>query len=85
MPQGQPPNPRPRIKATIFISQVPGVLVILGKFCKKKYVSHFETGLESGTFCSSASMLAPGHTSPRSTKYRETVGTKYNYLHLQLG
>ena len=32
-----------------------------------------------------AAVLAPGHTSPLATKYKETVGTKSNCVRVQLG
>ena len=41
-----------------------------------------ETGWDLGTL---AVVLAPGHTSPPATKYKETVGTKHNCVHAQLG
>ena len=45
---------------------------------------HFETGLGPGALCCHATMLAPEHTSPWATTYKETVWN-YNCVHAQLG
>ena len=50
--------------------------------------TNFEIDLRPGTFCCSAAMLTPGHTSPPATKHKETINglkKKKKCVHAQLG